>query len=144
MTVDWQGGGDFDPRGKCPDDFFNSGFQLICKKLADGTNVKFLYHKGKQLLYRIDQDVINGKVLFGLHWVVSTHFNTKYRIADNTYKPTRSISTPNAKGGTDMRQFEYGEAVSKKRVRPGRELFRETHIETQKCNSWPDIFNFMP
>lgn len=26
ITVDWTGGGDFDPRDKCPPDFFREGF----------------------------------------------------------------------------------------------------------------------
>lgn len=144
ITVDWSGGGDFDPRGKCPKDFFDTGFSVIFKKLADGTCVKFLYHKGKQLLYRIDQDVIKEKVKVGLHWVTGTHFNAKYRIADYTYKGGKSVAVPNAKGGMDMVQFQYGEAVSKKRVRHRRELFRETHIQPGQCTSWWDLFNFNP
>ena len=32
LTVDWPGGGDFDPKDKCQEDFFAAGFTVICKK----------------------------------------------------------------------------------------------------------------
>jgi hypothetical protein len=144
LTIDWSGGGDFDPRDKCPDDFFAAGFTLVCKKLPDGGSIKFLYHKGKKLLYRIDQDVIRGKTKIGLHWVTGTQFNAKYRIADKAYKGGRLVTVPNGKGGFDTARFQYGDAVSKRRARPGRELFKETHIDPKQCRSWWDLFNFMP
>lgn len=124
LSVDWSGGGDFDPKDKCPQDFLGSGFTVIYKKLADGSCFKFLYHKGKKLLYRIDQDLIKGKARIGLHWVTGTAYN--------------------AKGGTDQVRFQYGEAVSKKRARFGRELFHETHIIPGQCKSWWDLINFLP
>lgn len=144
ITVDWPGGGDFDPKDKCPEEFFAAGFTVILKKLPDGNTVKFLYHKGKKLLYRIDKDIVKGKAKIGLHWVTGTHFNAKYRIADKAFKGGRSVVVPNAKGGVDKVRFRYGEAVSKRRVRPDRELFRETHIGPKQCRSWWDLFNFMP
>ncbi|MCO6488382.1 MAG: hypothetical protein J5I98_08195, partial [Phaeodactylibacter sp.] len=152
LAVDWPGdgvseaerGGDFDPKDKCPEDFFAAGFTVIFKKLPDGNIIKFLYHKGKKLLYRIDKDAINGKAGIGLHRVTGTHFNAKYRIADKAFKGGKSVSVPNAKGGADKVRFRYGEAVSKRRVRPDRELFRETHIGPKQCQSWWDLFNFMP
>lgn len=144
LSVDWSGGGDFDPKDKCPQDFLGSGFTVIYKKLADGSCFKFLYHKGKKLLYRIDQDLIKGKARIGLHWVTGTAYNSKYRIADTAYKGGRSVAVPNAKGGTDQVRFQYGEAVSKKRARFGRELFHETHIIPGQCKSWWDLINFLP
>jgi|GEM_PF-5230758 len=144
LRVDWAGGGDFDPRDKCPDDFFGAGFVVICKKMADGRAFKFLYHKGKKLLYRIDKDIINGKARIGLHWVTGTHFNAKYRIVDRTFKGGKSVKVPNGRQGFDEVSFQYGQEVSKRRVRPDRELFRETHIDPKQCNSWWDIFNFTP
>ncbi len=145
LTVDWQaGGGDFDPRGKCPPDFFRSGFVLLCKKLGNGTSAKFLYHKGKKLLYRIDREVVNGQVRAGLHWVKSTRFNAPYRIAAPAYKGGKAVKVPNAKGGKDTKIFHYGEVVSKRRAKYRRELFRETHIQPGHCPEWGDIFNFMP
>ena len=129
---------------KCPDDFFGAGFVVICKKMADGRAFKFLYHEGKKLLYRIDRDVINGKARIGLHWVTGTHFNAKYRIVDRTFKGGKSVKVPNARQGFEEVRFQYGQAVSKRRVRPDRELFHETHIASKQCDSWWDIFNFIP
>lgn len=66
ITVDWAAGdGDFDPRDKCPPDFFQKGFILLCKRLDSGVYAKFLYHKGKKLLYRIDKEIINGRPASG-------------------------------------------------------------------------------
>ncbi|MEZ4995360.1 MAG: hypothetical protein R2824_33390 [Saprospiraceae bacterium] len=144
LSVDWSGGGDFDPRDKCPKDFFGDGFILICKKMSDGQFFKFLYHQKKQLLYRIDQDIIQGTAKIGLHWVESTFFNAKYRIADPSFKGGKTLSVPNARGGVDQRSFQYGEAVSKKRVQYRRELFRQTHIDAKPCQDWWDIFTFTP
>ncbi|MCB9352169.1 MAG: hypothetical protein H6573_32440 [Lewinellaceae bacterium] len=144
LTVDWQNGGDFDPKDKCPEDFFAAGFTVICRKMKQRGYFKFLYHKKKKLLYRIDQDVVKGKAKIGLHWVTGTNFNAKYRIADKAFKGGRATAVPNAKGGVDKVRFKYGEAVSKRRVRPDRELFRETHIGPKQCQSWWDLFNFMP
>ncbi len=144
LRVDWTGGGDFDPRNKCPDDFFGAGFVVICKKMADGKAFKFLYHKGKKLLYRIDKDMAKGKARIGLHWVESTRFSAKYRIADPAYKGGKTVSVPDGKGGGQSRVFQYGEAVSPKRVQRHRELFHETHIHPKQCDDWWDIFNFIP
>lgn len=144
VVADWAGSGDFDPRDKCPPDFFSDGFVLLCKKLADGAYFKFLYHKGKKLLYRIDRDVIDGQAHIGLHWVESTKFGARYRIADDAFQGGKTIRTPNAKGGTDAKTFHYGEAVSKKKSQPGRELFDPTHIDPDQCPEWWDIFNFTP
>ena len=144
ITVDWPGGGDFDPKDKCPEDFFAAGFTVICRKLKHGGYFKFLYHKKKKLLYRIDKDAFGRKAGIGLHWVTGTHFSAKYRISDKTYKGGRSVTVPNARGGFDKVRFQYGEAVSKRRVRPDRELFRETHIDPKQCQSWWDLINFMP
>ena len=122
ITIDWAtGGGDFDPRDKCPPDFFRNGFVLVCKKLGNGAYAKFLYHKGKKLLYRIDKDVFMGKTRIGLHWVESTKFNSRYRIADPAYKGGKMLKVPNAKGGRDTKSFHYGQAVSKKKgaISPG-------------------------
>lgn len=47
LTVDWSGGGDFDPRNRCPDDFFAAGFVLLIRKAADGGYFRFFYHRGK-------------------------------------------------------------------------------------------------
>lgn len=144
ITVDWPGGGDFDPKDKCPEDFLAVGFTVLFKKLPDGGFVKFFWHRGKKLLYRIDKDVIKGKARIGLHWVTGTHFSAKYRIVDKAYKGGRSVTVPNARGGFDKVRFQYGEAVSKRRVRPDRELYRETHIDPKQCRYWWDLFNFMP
>lgn len=144
ITVDWSGGGDFDPRGKCPKDFFSAGFVLVYKKLRDGGNIKFLYHRAKQLLYRIDKDVIKNKFTVGLHWVTGTRFSAKYRVADQAYKGGKSVLVPTAKGGKELRQFQYGEVVPKNRIRPRRELFRETHIRPGQCPSWWDLIHFKP
>lgn len=144
LEIDWAASGDFDPWGKCPQDFFEDGFILLCKKLADGAYFKFLLHRGKGLLYRIDQDVIGGKALIGLHWVEGTHFGAKYRIADSAFKGGQTVLAPNAKGGTDALPFHYGEAVSKKRSQPGRELYRATHIKPGQCPEWWDFFHFIP
>ncbi len=144
VEVDWKGGGDFDPRGKCPTDFFAEGFVLLCKKVGDGAFFKFLYHRGKNLLYRVDKDVIRGHSRIGLHWVESTKFNARYRIADTKFKGGKMIKVPNARGGKDVVLFEYGQPVSKKKVQPGRELFYPTHIEPDQCPEWWDIFNFIP
>jgi len=144
LSVDWPGGGDFDPRDKCPEDFFAAGFTVIFKKLPNGNCVKFLWHKGKKLLYRIDKDIIKGKAEVGLHWVESTRFSSKYRIADAAYKGGKAVPVPNSKGGKNLRVFQYGEAVSPKRVQRHRELFQETHINSKQCGEWWDIFNFIP
>jgi hypothetical protein len=144
ITVDWTSGGDFDPRGKCPQDFLGSGFTVVYKKLADGAYFRYLYHKGKKILYRIDKDVIGGKARIGLHWVTGTAFNARYRIADAAYKGGKTVQVPTAKGTRVPATFQYGQAVSKKRVQPGRELFRETHIQPRQCREWWDIFNFLP
>ncbi|MCB9295535.1 MAG: hypothetical protein H6559_20780 [Lewinellaceae bacterium] len=144
LTVDWQNGGDFDPRDKCPEDFFAAGFTVIFKKLPDGNTIKFLYHKGQKLLYRIDKDVIQGKAEVGLHWVESTRFSSKYRIADAAHKGGKAVPVPNAKGGKELKVFHYGEAVSPKRIQRHRELFNETHINPKQCEDWWDIFNFIP
>ncbi len=144
VEVDWSDGGNFDPRGKCPPDFFEDGFVLLCKKLADGAYFKFLYHKGKKLLYRIDKDVINGQTKIGLHWVEGTRYNARYRIADDAFKGGKSVEVPNAKGSVDTKNFRYGQAVSKKKVQPGRELFHPTHIDPEQCPEWWDLFNFIP
>ena len=129
LTADWPGGPGFDPRGKCPPDFFSEGFVLVCKKLADGAYFKYLYHRGRKLLYRIDKDIINGKARIGLHWVESTKFGARYRVADPAFKGGRTLDVPTGKGKTRPQPFQYGEAVSKKRSQPGRELFRPTHVE---------------
>ncbi len=144
VAVDWAGGGDFDPRGKCPDDFFGAGFVLLCKKLADGKYVRFLYHRGQQLLYRIDRDLIRGRARIGLHWVESTRYSARYRIADPAYRGGKTVAVPTAKGGTEARRFRYGQAVSKKRVQPGRELFDETHLAPEQCAAWWELLRFMP
>lgn len=144
LAVGWPPGGDFDPKDKCPEDFFSAGFVLVCKKLADGAYFNFLYHSGKGLLYRIDRDIINNQVRFGLHWVESTRYNAKYRIADPQFKGTKTVEVPTAKGGTESRSFNYGQAVSKKRSQPGRELFKATHIKTGECKEWGNIHNFKP
>lgn len=144
LSVDWSDGGDFDPKDKCPEDFFKDGFMVICKKLEKGGCFKFLYHHKKKLLYRIDEDLIDNKARIGLHWVEGTSFNAKYRIADTTYKGGKTVPVPDGKGNTNPKVFQYGEAVSKKRVQRGRELFRETHIFPKQCEEWWDIFNFIP
>lgn len=152
IEVDWPGGGvsaaerggDFDPRDKCPPDFFKNGFVLVCKKLNNGAYIKFLYHKGRKLLYRVDKDVVNGKARAGLHWVASTKSTARYRIADPAYKGGKAVKVPNAKGGMDTEVFRYGQAVSKRKAQHHRELFRETHISPEQCPEWWDIFNFMP
>ncbi|MCB0551611.1 MAG: hypothetical protein H6573_35350 [Lewinellaceae bacterium] len=145
LTVDWAaGGGDFDPRDKCPPDFFGNGFVLLCKKLDNGVYARFFYHKGKKRLYRIDKEVISGKARIGLHWVESTKSSSRYRIADPAFKGGKAVKVPNAKGGRDTKVFHYGQAVSKRRSQFHRELFRETHIRPEQCPEWWDIFNFMP
>jgi len=144
LTADWADGPGFDPRGKCPPDFFSEGFVLVCKKLADGAYFKFLYHRGRKLLYRIDKDVINGQSRIGLHWVESTRFGARYRVADPAFKGGRTLEVPTGKGKTQTKPFQYGEAVSKKRVQPGRELFHATHIDPDQCPDWQDLLNFMP
>lgn len=117
---------------------------LLCKRLADGAAFKFLYHRSRRLLYRIDRDLINGRPCIGLHWVESTRYNARYRIADGGFRGGRAVPVPQAGGGTQLQRFEYGQAVSKKKSRPGRELFRATHIDPGQCPEWWDIFNFMP
>jgi hypothetical protein len=144
LHVDWTGGGDFDPRGKCPQDFLSEGFVVLFKKFEDGGIFRFLFHKGKKLLYRIDKDTPNGQAKIGLHWVESTKYSSKYRIADDAFKEGKSLQVPNAKGGKDNKTFKYGDVVSKKRGQYGRELFRETHINPGQCSEWWDIFNFFP
>ena len=144
LNVDWSadGGGDFDPRGKCPDDFFGAGFVVLLRRMADGSSFKFLYHRGKQLLYRIDKDLIAGKARIGLHWVESTRFGSRYRIADPAFGAGRKISVPSGTTTPAAETFHYGQAVSKKRSRPGRELFRATHIQPGQCKSWWDVFDY--
>lgn len=144
IAVDWPGGNDFDPRDKCPPDFFKNGFVLVCKKLRNGAYIKFLYHKGRKLLYRVDKDVVNGKGRAGLHWVESTKSTARYRIADPSYKSGKPVKVPNAKGGMDTEVFHYGQVVSKRKAQFHRELFRETHISPDQCSGWWDIINFMP
>lgn len=144
ITVDWSGGGDFDPRDKCPPDFFREGFVVLYKRVADGGYFRFLYHKGRKLLYRIDKGVAGGKIRIGLHWVESTKFSSKYRIADPAFKGGKTVKVPNAKGGKGAQTFHYGQAVSKRRVQWERELFRETHIDPDQCPEWWDILNFFP
>jgi len=145
LEVDWSAGGpDFDPRGKCPEDFSKQGFKLLIKDQGKGGTFYFLYHQGKKLLYRIDKEVFRGKVRVGLHWVTSTRFNARYRIADPAYKGGKAVDVPTAKGGTTGKTFHYGQAVSKRRTQYRRELFRETHIRPGQCPEWWDIFNFKP
>lgn len=144
LEVDWSGDGDFDPKDKCPEDFFEAGFTLICKQQKRGESFKFLYHPLKKLLYRIDEDLVDNQTRIGLHWVKSTSFNAKYRIADTTFKGGKSVQVPAPSGTTRPQVFEYGEAVSKKRVQRERELFLETHIQPKQCEEWWDIFNFVP
>lgn len=144
LSVDWANGGDFDPRDKCPTDFFSAGFRVLCRQMVDGGYFRFLYHKGKRLLYRIDEDVINGQARIGLHWVEGTSFGARYRIADPAFKGGKTVAVPNGRGGTDAMRFTYGEAVSKKRVQRRRELFRETHIDPQQCPEWWDVLDFLP
>ena len=144
ITVDWAGGGDFDPRDKCPPDFFREGFVVLYKRVADGGYFRFLYHRGRKLLYRIDKEVIGGKARIGLHWVESTKFSSKYRIAAPAFKGGKAVKVPNAKGGMDSQTFRYGQAVSRRRVQRDRELFKETHIEPGQCPEWWDILNFFP
>ena len=145
LQVDWSAGDpDFDPRGKCPEDFFGKGFILLLKRQTSGKYVRFLYHKSRRLLYRIDKDVFKGKARIGLHWVKSTKFNARYRIADPVYKGGKAVQIPTAKGKKAAKTFHYGQAVSKRRTKYERELFRETHIKPGQCPEWWDIFNFMP
>ncbi len=145
LHVDWPAGGpEFDPHDKCPPDFFKKGFRLVLRRRDNGAYAKFLYHKGKKLLYRIDKDVIEGKAKVGLHWVASTKPRARYRIADRAYKEGKAVKVPNAKGGKDTKIFQYGQAVSKRRAQPHRELFRETHIIPRQCPDWWDIINFTP
>lgn len=49
ITVDWTpaDGGDFDPRDKCPKDFFSAGFIVLSRKVKDGAFTNFLHHRGK-------------------------------------------------------------------------------------------------
>jgi hypothetical protein len=144
LHVDWTGRGDFDPRGKCPQDFLSKGFIVLCKKIENGPIFKFLYHKKKKLLYRIDKDLINGEAKIGLHWVESTKFSSKYRIADDAFKEGQIVKIPNAKGGKDAVTMRYGEAVSKRKTLHDRELFHQTHIKPDQCKEWWDIFTFIP
>ena len=144
LTVDWPGGGDFDPKDKCQEDFFAAGFTVIYKKMKQRGYFKFLYHEKKKLLYRIDKDVFKGKARIGLHWVESTRFSSKYRIADASFKGGKAVPVPNSKGGKDLKVFQYGEVVSPKRVQSHQELFRETHIQPKQCKGWWDIFDFIP
>lgn len=144
LTVDWTNGGDFDPRGKCPKDFFRAGFVMIFKQVKGGGYFKYLFHRGKKLLYRVDKDMVQGKAVMGLHWVESTRFSGRYRIADPAFKDGKTLDVPNAKGGTDAKTFQYGEPVSKKRSQKNRELFSQTHIQPGQCPEWWDVFNFVP
>jgi hypothetical protein len=144
LHVNWTGGGDFDPRGKCPQDFLSKGFVVLCKKVKNGGVYKFLYHKGKKLLYRIDKSEINGQSQVGLHWVESTKFGSKYRIADDAFKGGKTVQAPNAKGGKETVTVRYGEAVSKRKTSYNRELFDQTHINPNQCREWWDIINFIP
>lgn len=88
--------------------------------------------------------MIKGKANYGLHWVTGTRFNAKYRIADPDFRGGKTVHRPNAKGGTTAARYDYGQAVSKKQVRYGRELFRPTHIQSDQCPQWGDIFTFTP
>ena len=147
LHVDWVNTGQppFDPRDRCPKDFFQRGFLLLRREITTGGAVHFLYHKGHNLLYRIDRDVIGGVTSFGLHWVTSTRFGAKYRIADPTFRGGRTVYQPTATGKTVPRTYHYGQAVGKRPVRPGRELFSSTHITTDPdCGGWADLFNFKP
>jgi hypothetical protein len=146
LNVEWSqaGSGDFDPKDKCPEDFFRAGFVVLCRKKPGGQSFKFLYHRGKRLLYRIDRDVLGGKAYIGLHWVESTLFGTRYRIADKGFAKGRALSIPTGKKTPETRTFHYGQAVSKRRSRPERELFSATHIQPGQCDSWWDIFTFNP
>lgn len=144
LSVDWDGENDFDPRGRCPEDFFSAGFILVCKRLSDGAIFKFLYHKGKKLLYRVDPEIVKSKVVAGLHWVVNTRYSSRYRIADPSFKGGKAVKVPTGKGTKADQQFYYGEAVSNNRVIFNRELFRETHIKVGQCNTWADLLNFLP
>lgn len=143
LSIEWTAdrGGDFDPRGKCPDDFFGAGFVVLLRRMADGSTFQFLYHRGKHLLYRIDRDVIAGKSRIGLHWVESTRFGSRYRIADPDFGAGRKVQVPTGTTTRTTETFRYGQAVSKKRSRPGRELFRATHIRPGQCESWNDVFD---
>lgn len=80
---------------------------LVCKKLNNGAYIKFLYHKGRKLLYRVDKDVVNGKARAGLHWVGSTKSTARYRIADPAYKGGKAVKVPNAKGGMDEELYAF-------------------------------------
>lgn len=146
VTVDWTpaDGGDFDPRGKCPKDFFKEGFVVLCRKKLGGESFKFMYHKGKKLLYRIDQDVIGGKAYIGLHWVESTLFGARYRIADQAFKKGKRMRVPTGTTTYQTETFRYGQTVSKRRSRPDRIFFHATHIKPEQCDSWWDIFTFHP
>ena len=143
FTVDWSGDGrpPFDPRNRCPEDFLSRGFVLLVKKASDGYLYRFLYHKGKRLLYRLDIDDIRGVSKVGLHWVASTRFNARYRIADPSFKTGKAVASPNGKGGTTTATYRYGDPVSKKKSRYDREFFRSTHIQTSDdCPDWFDLF----
>ena len=144
LVVDWSGGGDFDPRDKCPKDFLSAGFIVLSRKIKDRAFTHFLYHRGKRLLYRIDRDIVRGKAQIGLHWVTGTRFNAKYRIGDGTFRGGKTVQVPNGKGGTDAVRFRYGQAVSKKRTQYHRELFSPTHLTPDQCPEWWDLFNFIP
>jgi hypothetical protein len=143
LDVTWTAdqGGDFDPRGKCPDDFFGAGFIVYLRRMADGSSFKFLYHRGRQLLYRIDRDIIAGQARIGLHWVESTRFGARYRVADPAFGAGRKLKVPTGTTTSTTETFRYGQAVSKKRSRPGRELFRATHVRPGQCEQWNDIFD---
>lgn len=146
ITVAWTdpGGPHFDPWNRCPDDFFNKGFRLLQKRLADGNTVNFLYHRGRKLLYRIDQDIIRGIPKIGLHWVRGTKYGAKYRIADPTFVGGKSVSRPTGTTTSSTATYHYGDAVSKRQSKPGREFFRATHIDTDNCPDWFTLFTFAP
>lgn len=146
LFVEWDHatGGDFDPRNKCPRDFFRAGFVLLCRKTVNGKFAKFLYHRNKKLLYRIDRDEVGGKVQAGLHWVTDTRFQAPYRIADPAFRGGRRVDVPDGRGGATIQRYDYGQAVAKRQTRWQRELFHPTHIHTDQCPDWMDLYQFTP
>lgn len=142
ITVDWTGGGpEFDPWNRCPQDFFKQGFVLLGKRLRGNQVVKFLYHKGKKLLYRIDLDDLPTGKSIGLHWVTGTRFNAKYRLADKSFVGGKAVAQPTGKGTTATATYHYGDAVGKRATGRKRELFAPTHIDTDNCPDWFELFN---
>lgn len=146
IHADWSSstGGNFDPRNKCPEDFFAEGFQVLYRKVASGDYFHFLYHQGKKLLYRIDVDDIAGKQVVGLHWVESTRYNSKYRIVDPSFKGGKTLDVPTGTTTSKQETFTYGQTVSKNKSARGRELFEPTHPRGGNCPSWWDILDFLP